>query len=156
MRHHPHSSSQAAKAAKARAGKENPNLVLLSDDSDDSDDDTMQTEVWKHRRQSQASREAAVDQFMDSCQQERNQEFALNREKELLQQEYDEFIRFVEEKHGVNCDGHQKVFCGYMRLSSEDKDKAKYKDLVCFVFITIRINTVDGDTLPSSNFSLKT
>ena len=29
----------------------------------------------------------------------------------------------MEEKHGVNCDGHQKVFCGYMRLSSEDTEK---------------------------------
>ena len=117
---------------------------------------TAVSELASYIATSPLPRSGAVDQCMDSCLQERNQEFALNREKELLQIEYDEFIRYVEEKHGVNCDGHQKVFCGYMRLSSEDKDKAKYKDLVCFVFITIRINTVDGDTLPSSNFSLKT
>jgi len=93
---------------------------------------------------------------MNSRLQELNQEHVLNAEKELLQGEYGEFISFVENKYGPDCDVHQRVFCGYMRLSSEDKEKKLYKNQVCFVFLTIRFNTVDGDTLPSSNFSLKT
>ena len=145
-------SANAAAAANPAAAP-NPNLVLLSDSSDGSGDD-MQTEELKQRIQNQASRQAAVGQMMNHRLQELEQNRALESEKNDLQLEYDVFVRFVEGKNGgkEGCDGHLKVFCGYMRLNSEDKYKALYKKMVRFVFITIRLNTV-GDTLPSSNFS---
>jgi len=97
--------------------------------------------------------QAAVAQMMNTRLQEIAQMEALISEKNELQLEYDAFVGVVKKNHGANCDGHKKVFCGYMRLPSEDAEKAKYKLQVCFVFITIFINTVGGDTLSSSNFS---
>jgi hypothetical protein len=76
--------------------------------------------------------DAEIDAMIKERTLEREENRLRNEERDELQKRYDEFVRDAEQRNGgeQHCDGHLKVFCGYMRLSSEDAEKARYRSQV--------------------------
>ena len=106
----------------------NPNFVQLSDISDSESD----TDVSNQRRQRSIVNDAKIAAMMEGRLLELERNRRRDEERDELQKRYDEFVRDAEQRNGgeQHCDGHLKVFCGYMRLSSEDAEKARYRSQV--------------------------
>ena len=104
-------------------------LVALPQGSDSDSEIMMELD---QRRRDRKAREVEVAAMMCGRLQQLERNRHRDEERDELQKRYDEFVQDAEQRNGgeQHCDGHLKVFCGYMRLSSEDEEKARYRSQV--------------------------
>ena len=75
------------------------------------------------RRHHHKANDVKVAEMMEGRLLELEQNRIRDEERDKLQELYDEFLQDVEQRQGVQeCVYHFRVFCGYMRLSSENED----------------------------------